>query len=630
MKPIFNGGAGLEIEDLSTGVTTQSLNGVVDPSISPGVYAPISSHYTRAISNGDGTSTIKFYDKFGPLDTDWKIQSTDNVLGSPNNGNWSDGLFPFAETTPVGSAVDQLNEVLALMVPPPAPTLSVVGSGMQGVTGKLSFDTTHTIAGYGYDANAINTQISPASGINLGIFNGSTSITGTLNYGVAANVNTAWPATAFGPGDQGTLQLWFNGAQIHSVDLSTFASGVTHTNGSGFNLLAATAVKFSNGNSFPALKYRTGALTVASLAQRGGFNTVQVKHVTTAGTTTSSSYYWYNSNDAVAMTGDTFSLTPTMGTSRWLSGVQYYTAGTLNAKATVHKAYADVYSASGSGIVFSSSQASLGVYSIPATTSNAADLAINVNAGISTAIRLLGVPASYSVMVYHPIKTTYTSPAIQSSTLLYDPLTTVTALVEEFNVETYRIPSSASLTSAITTPPAYNSQLNVSTNNELQCYNGTLRYPTGDFRVVAEGGSIVLAPTGNPNYTGSTGSKTFIRSFQNNTGATKANLKLNFAGSSTSFSALGGAGVSVEFKFPTGSLGAGTGWMDAYNDFATGAWSDGAGCRASNQGAGRALATDWGVTVGTQSIAANEWVYVRITAPASWSGYFDSLTLTWL
>jgi hypothetical protein len=70
--------------------------------------------------------------------------------------------------------------------------------------------------------------------------------------------------------------------------------------------------------------------------------------------------------------------------------------------------------------------------------------------------------------------------------------------------------------------------------------------------------------------------------------------------------------------------------MDAYNDFATAQWGDGAGARSETLGAGRALGTDWGLTVGTQTIAAGEYVYVRITAPASWAGSIDSITFTWL
>jgi hypothetical protein len=70
--------------------------------------------------------------------------------------------------------------------------------------------------------------------------------------------------------------------------------------------------------------------------------------------------------------------------------------------------------------------------------------------------------------------------------------------------------------------------------------------------------------------------------------------------------------------------------MDAYKDFATAQWQDGAGARSETLGAGRSLGNDWGLTVGTQTIANGENIYIRITAPASWSGSIDTLTLTWL
>ena len=86
----------------------------------------------------------------------------------------------------------------------------------------------------------------------------------------------------------------------------------------------------------------------------------------------------------------------------------------------------------------------------------------------------------------------------------------------------------------------------------------------------------------------------------------------------------------MEMKFPTGSLSMGTGWMDAYADFATGQWADGNGCRSSGFGPGQALNTDWGITVGTKSIAASEYIVIRIKATSSWTGNISQITLTWL
>ena len=48
---------GLEIDGLD-GTTTQVLNGIADPTVNSGVEAPISSSYTRSVSQGNGLYTI--------------------------------------------------------------------------------------------------------------------------------------------------------------------------------------------------------------------------------------------------------------------------------------------------------------------------------------------------------------------------------------------------------------------------------------------------------------------------------------------------------------------------------------------------------------------------------------------
>jgi hypothetical protein len=611
---------------------TQMINGSADPSQSPGIAAPASSCYTQSVLNADNiTYTVTIYDKFGPNDTDWKARTSSNLLGTPTDGTYTDGLFQFTSTTKTGDAVDTINEFLSLMAPPAAPALSDLESTLTGATGKLSFDLSHPISGYSYDnAVAINTTISK-SGNDLGIFNNSTTITGILNNNITANSSNAWPAKAFGPGDNGTLELFVNGTQVHSVDLSTFGSGATVTGGSGFSLSAATPVQFSNGNQFPALTYRTGTVAIAAAAQRPGYNYATVTQIISGVPQTTNMYYWYVDVDATAMTATATSLTPTMSGSRYLSGVQYYNSGSLRLQAAVHAAYQDVYSASSSAVMITSSQATFTSLSIPNTTSNTADLPVDVSANLLNSIRLLGVAPTASLSVLHPIKTTLTVSGITSTKVLYDPIVSSSDLVEDFNVETYRVSTVPSTAAAA--PTAYDSTVSIFGSGDLQVYNGGLTYPKLDLRSVADGGMIDNAPLGNPNYTGASGTRTFIRVFQNNSGQTRANFKINITGASTTFVAAGatsGNNLSVEMKFPQGNLSAGTGWMDAYGDFATGQWSDGAGARSETLGAGRALSTDWGLTIGTQTIAIGERVYLRITAPATWTGSLYSITFTWL
>jgi hypothetical protein len=200
------------------------------------------------------------------------------------NGN----IFPTAGA-PLS---DTINEFLSLMAPPKAPYLLSIDSSQSGSTGKLSFDSTHQIPGYSYNNNLINSVVSK-NAYCLGIFNGSTTISGTLNSAVSADPSSAWPANSFGPGNEGTLVLRVNGVILHTVDLTTFTSGNSTTGGSGFSLSASTPAQFSNGNKFTPIQYRTGSIIISAAAQRPGYNVVIVEHVSSDTSTTTNEFYWF-------------------------------------------------------------------------------------------------------------------------------------------------------------------------------------------------------------------------------------------------------------------------------------------------------------------------------------------------
>ena len=105
-------------------------------------------------------------------------------------------LFSFGEKGKVENKLDTINEFLSLMAPPKAPYLLSIDSSQSGSTGKLSFDSTHQIPGYYYNNNLINSVVSK-NAYCLGIFNGSTTISGTLNSAVSADPSSAWPANSF-------------------------------------------------------------------------------------------------------------------------------------------------------------------------------------------------------------------------------------------------------------------------------------------------------------------------------------------------------------------------------------------------------------------------------------------------
>lgn len=645
---------GLEVRTTTgTSKKTRYLRGPVDPSEAPGVAAPISSQYNR---ESETESEVGIYQKFGPLDTDWRLMALagdSGVIGTAEDGDYTDGLFTdFTNSTPTGTAVDRFNEVLKALAPPPAPGITDHRLTSTGVTGKLSFGATNTIAGYtnvtavgSLSAEDINDSFS-ASGDRRGIFNGNTTLSGILADNVAAH-SYAYPADSFGNGNQGTLELEVNGVVVHTVDLSTFGSGNSlNGNGSGFNLSSATSVEFSGGETFDQFKYRTGTLVIDPADQRDGHNYVRVNHNTGSDNWTNYSD-WVNDSDVTTLSTSAAVLDNLVLTgSKYLSGVQYNTGGTAEYDVTISNPHRNIYPTT--AITFSTSNCTASSSSFGNIASEAEDEVITNKSVVINASRLLDQSISIGVNVSHPLKSNLSNSSNLSinGILLDNVSANSTAVVEFFNDENYRLQDD----------DVYADQSDIASNtwdstqnilsgsaghtNGLLIYSSTLRYPTqgldsGDFRNVADGNANgpENGLAGNPDYTASSGNKVFYRNFVNNTGLTKSNFKINIGGSSTTFASVGsgpsGNAVTVEIKFPNGSISTATGWMDMYGDFATNQWSDGDGARNSTAGVGRALSTDWGGTFGTKSIANGESVVVRVTAADSWSGNLSQITFTW-
>lgn len=662
---LFTVAKGFNVENIDD-VTKESswLNGGIDPSVSPGVPAPISSIYTRNISGADAA----LYQKFGPNAVDWKPMAAGSsqagIIGAAEDGDYTDGLFTdFVPTTPVGVPVDRFNEILKALAPSPAPFISAISLTQTGVSGKLSFGASHAISGYtnvsttagnsAVDINGSYTQ----SGTRAGLFATTATKSGTLASGSPAKGAHNYPANSFGPGDSGTLKLEVNGTVVQTTDLSTFVSGASvNANGSGFTLSAATATQFEDTTSFPQFKYRTGTYSVAGADQRNGFNFIRVIH-TVSGTDHATGYFeWVVDTNATAITASSGTLnTLVMSGTKNLSGVKYHTSGTAAYGVTIDAAYRDVYSPSASAVSFQGTNCSAPAQALANCSTEGDSVVVSgKTVTVATGSRLLNAAIAVSVGCLHPLKTALSGGESHSiSGLLLDAISTAnTDLVENFCLEDYRVPSVALGTvngyaaQADASAASWTSTTSIAAGSAsgyadgLLDYNGALRYPTqgltaGDFRNVADGNASGPAngPSGNPNYSASSGTRYFYRKFKNNSGLTKANFSLFVSGTASFASVVSGPSgqaLTMELKFPLGSISTATGWMDAYADFATGQWTDGSGARSATLGVGRATGTTWGLTLGTKSIAANEWIVVRLAAPSTWTGNISSISLTWL
>ncbi len=652
--------AGFEI--VSDFGDTQYLRGTVDPTDASGIPASVSSLYNRDVG-GAGTSA-ELWQKFGAGDTQWQQMAsgtTSGVIGPAEDSDYTDGLFTdFTDTTPTGTAIDRFNEVLAALAPPPAPLLDDIDGDTNGVTAKLSFGPSGALAGYtdvdGAGASGavdINGTFS-SSGDVKGVIDATTNVTGTLNEDVPADGDGSYPMNAFGDGDLGTLELIVNGAVIHSVDLTSVGAGSdNNVNGSGFTLIAATAVQFAGGGTLDQFKYRTGSWTVNQADLQNGYNYIRVNH-NFGSVDHFTNYIDYVVDDnlvALSATGGGLAA-PSMTGSKYLSGVQYHTGGTSTYTTTISNVHRNCYSNSGSAISFSVSNCSVSSRALGNIADEGDTEPCSEGVTVTASSRLLDAQLSVSVNAVHPLKSNLSNADAQTAdgVLLDNVAASSGDTGENFDDEDYRLLNTGAAVNNYAAQAdvgsgtwASSSELDsgVGYNNELLIYNGRLYYPTGgldagDFRNVSDGNANgpEAGYAGNPNYSALAGDRTYYREFVNNSGSTKANFRINVAGSSTTFTDVGsgvsGNNLNVEMKFPDGSISVGTGWMDCYADFATANWADGDGCRNAGTGAGRALSTNWGLTVGTKSIAAGESVVLRITAAAAWSGYLTDLDLTWL
>lgn len=593
------------------------------------------------------------------------ISSLLGKIGPAVDGTYTDGLYTdFTEDTPIGTAVDRFNEVLLNLAPPAAPALSeITFSTSIGVEGKLSFGSSNTISGYtnvgtvgGGSAIDINGTFTSASGSALrkGIYDASTDIEGVVAGSITADTGTpnpSYPADAFGDGLTGTLQLEVNGTVVHSVDLTSFGSGNSlNGNGSGFkNVSNATSVSFTNGNSFSGFKYRTADWIVAAADQRNGYNYVRVIHNNSPTFTRTTNYFeWVVDDDTTATSFSVELLTGlSMTGSKFISGVEYHTGGTASYAVTINNLHRNTYSASATAISHPVSTNVSITDTALGTISAETDNEFNNKTVTIDANRLLNESISVNTQVDRTVQATQTSSTKTINNILMDNVSDdATNTTETFNGESYRVASNLSLTLA-------SSLLYLDGGNDvlwdqeeslvgatdgyddgLLVHGGLLYYPNN--ASVANGGdfaNISNGPAGNPNYTGATGERVYLRYYYFDSTSANFILRLTGTGVSPVTVATGvttGTGqVTIEALLPNTTqdeLGL-IEFKDCMVNFTD---EDAIGCYAETYGAnkGDTSGNDHGISFGSRntSTSANA-VIIRITAPQGWTGTISQLDL---
>jgi hypothetical protein len=541
---------------------------------------------------------------------------------------------------------------MAALAPPIAPEFSMYNGAQTGVTGKVSYDSTHQITdvfsvdGIG-NCTVLNVDgtftAAGLSGMRRGIFSSSTTTyTGQLASNVAQGSGSPTPAYlqyAFLNGDEGTLSLFINNDSVaaHTVDLAANQGAGTYTNGngSGFVLTAVVNEKFPNGTDFTLFKYRTGTWVVDDADLREGWNYIRITH--TVGTDRPVTNVYLDFVRDLNTTTTTFSsesLSGFSGTgSKYLSGVNYYTGGSATYANTINNLYRNTYYSASDAIAYTVTNAqAIASESLAACVGDEAkSVTVGKTASLPTSTgRLINGTMTVQTVAKRTVQSTQTSTGASVTGLLVDNIAaTSTITLEGFDDEVYRLPSSSDFDDDAT---AVTSSWTSSTSiadaggypTSLQITNGTLIYPSTDYSAMTNG------PAGNVNYsTGVTGERTYYRFFDMlPTARSNFTIAVNGTGTIRAYGYTmtnGTNDIKVDIKLPNDTA-EGTGWLDVTALFITGNWDDGDGCLL---GGSFAMNSSITLTVGTKSTGAasvNGKVFIRIRVPQAWTGNLTSIS----
>jgi hypothetical protein len=597
--------------------------------------------------------------------------SQDGVIGVAGDGDYTDGLFTdFVNSTPVGDAVDRINEVLKNLVPPTAPALSdwSVWRSDYGVDGKLSFDKTNTISASTYigaDINGASTPIITTDGLwskngkRLGIYTKTniTPITGTLSNNVVADSTTPTPAyvaNSFGDADKGTLELYINGSLVSSLTLSNLSAQDT-TNGdttTGINISAATSSKFPIGAPYELFQNRTGNWRVngndANMVN--GYNYIYVRHKNIPEFNRVLSRVEFIIDDDTTITEFNGSIiTSLLSGSKYLSGINYYTGGSIKYDTQISNLYRNTYYSGSDAITFSDISATSSIiinstYSLPNCSGNEVkNLILSTDLGGGSSLTFSVIPSGLRIIndsilinttAKRTVQPTQTGGTASLDNILLDNVgLTSSNLNEYFETENWRLKSNNNYdnfsqistnswgsTYSIISEPGY--------SDGLQVIGGQLTYPSIDFSIIGTSSTNLNFGVTMSNYSQLSGNKTYIRWFRQ-TSPTVGNFSMVINGHDGVFvsklTSLTGNNIWVEMKCP-GNLTPETGWMDCYIDFQTNQWGDGLGCRSATIGLGRDFGTKWGLTIGTKNtVNTSGYILLKITVGPLFTGYINSI-----
>lgn len=552
---------------------------------------------------------------------------------------YQEGLFEnWTSTTTIGYAVKEINNLLKALAPSRPPFLSSLSSNNTGNTGRLMVDATHPYnEHYPVPSKSVDDLFAPTTNV-LGMFQSGSSLSGKLADNVGIGPGSPFAAYSTGSlnkGDAGILKLYVNDIIVKSVNLAT--EGVVNDSTTGFVLSTTQSVLFpTTGIPFEGFKYRTGLWKIGSEHQNRGYNKMKVVHEFNGSVYTTNQLEWFVDGEGENIVYDNEQTSNLFLTGlKYLSGVKYYTGGSFKYSVTGSNVYdGSVYSHNLVQYTTNYGLQSVSSEYLPAANGDQTKLfeAYKTVLFQNSGIRLI----DSSVSIRTTIPTVF-GPSIQSSgvsihnVLLDNVAATSTNTNETFTSEDYRLPSNSNFANAALLTGSWDSSISLVETSSAG-YNDGLQIAEGKLKIgIINWNAIANGPLNNVDYSTGMGSgdRTYYRMFIGTDAAANFKLRINGSGAvivrvTDIFSAANQ--MKVEFRAPTQ-----TGWLCAYDDFISGQYSDGNGGRAASFGVGRALNTDWGLTIGIKNIVNSDYkIYLKITVPYNFSGYLSSISFTFL
>ena len=381
---------------------------------------------------------------------------------------------------------------------------------------------------------------------------------------------------------------------------------------------------------------------MSAAGQRLGYNRVEVRRILGGATSYPNRFGWVvdGSSSATTFSGESLSSLSMTG-SKYLSGVQYHTAGSATYDVTITNPYRNTYSPSASAVSHTGTRCTVASSAAPSAASADSQITVSKTVTVTTSPRILNQGLTVKTTMDRTVQSDATSTGVTSYSLLLDATAaSSTAVIENMDDEVFRLPSnistttSSGYTSAGVSPSEWDSSISLvgatsGYSDGLLVSNSLLVYPTkgansGNFAGISNG------PASNANYSSASGNRSYLRFFYDS--SPRQNFRLSFTVTSTSFVPVAtgpsGNSLTVEVLAPSTTMD-GQGavvWKDAMVAYT----SDTAlGCYASTYGS--TVPTSWGITLGGKNTATSgNVVLVRVTASSSWAGSISAIQLTWL